>query len=51
MSAESAEQYSYFVIEAEEDEPWLQSWLGARQRKVLAQFANRKGDTVLIIGQ
>jgi hypothetical protein len=51
MSPDAALKYRYFLIEAETDEAWLQAWLEKNQRRVLAQFANRKKDSVLIIGE
>ena len=51
MNPESSLQYRYFLIEAKADEPWLQAWLEKYQLRVLAQFVNRKNDTVLIIGE
>ena len=51
MSSGARVKYRFFLIEAEVDEPWLQSWLDKNQRRVLAQFANRKSDSVLIIGE
>lgn len=50
MGPELADSYRYFVIEAEPDEPWLQDWLKQHPLRVLASFANRKGDTVLVVG-
>jgi len=42
----------YVGIEARPDEPWLVQWLARHpERRVLAQFANRKGATVVIIGR
>jgi len=41
----------YYALEAKPDEPWLIDWLARHPgRRVLAQFANRKGATVVIIG-
>ncbi len=51
MSPGAALKYRYFLLEAEADEAWLQAWLEKNQRRVLAQFANRKKDSVLIIGE
>lgn len=50
MTPERAGAYSYFVIDARSDEPWLQEWLARNNKRVLAEFANRKKATVLIIG-
>lgn len=50
MGPERAGQYRYFLIEADADEPWLKDWLAQRNARVLARFANRKGDAVLVIG-
>lgn len=51
MSAEHASQYRYFLIEAEASEPGVQVWLTQQHKRVLAQFVNSKGDTVLAIGE
>lgn len=50
MAPERASSYRYFVIDARSDEPWLQEWLARNNKRVLAEFANRKKATVLIIG-
>ncbi|WP_459206889.1 ArnT family glycosyltransferase [Pseudomonas sp. MLB6B] len=50
MGPALAGSYRYFVIEAERDEPWLEAWLHEHRLQVLASFANRKGDTVLVLG-
>lgn len=50
MSVAHAGEYRYFLIEAHGDEPWLQSWLVQQHKQVLGKFANRKGATVLAIG-
>ena len=51
MDTALARSYRYFVVEAKPDEAWLQTWLQTHQAKVLAQFANRKGNTMLVIGR
>nr|WP_189673765.1 hypothetical protein [Pseudomonas khorasanensis] len=51
MSAEHAGQYRYFLIEGKGDEPWLSEWLVAHKMRIIERFANRKGATILIIGQ
>lgn len=51
MSAGRAGEFRYFLIDAREDEPWLGSWLAEHKQRVLAHFANRKGATVLVIGE
>lgn len=45
------ESYAYLLIEADGDEPWLLEWLEQHGRRVLARFANRKDDAVLVIGR
>lgn len=50
MSPERASAYRYFVIDARSDEPWLQEWLARHNKRVLAEFANRKKATVVVIG-
>lgn len=51
MDARHVSQFSYYLIEAKPDDLWLQQWLSSRGHKVLAQFANAKGATVLVIGE
>lgn len=51
MREENQARFDYFVIEAKSDEPWLVEWLRVHEKRVLAQFANRKGDTVLVLGK
>ena len=43
--------YRYLLVEADGDEPWLLEWLEQKQLRVLARFANRKDDAVLVIGR
>lgn len=50
MAPGSAAQYRYFVVEGTPDEPWLQSWMRDHGQRVLAQFANRKGKTITVLG-
>ncbi|QLC77512.1 hypothetical protein LPB260_22625 [Pseudomonas sp. LPB0260] len=50
MSVKNASKFRYFLIEAEAEEPWLAEWLDRERRQILSQFENRKGETVLIIG-
>lgn len=50
MLGEQSQPYRYLVIEGKADDPQLQSWMTQRQKRVLAQFANRKGHSLLIIG-
>lgn len=42
--------FRYLLIEADGDEPWLLEWLQQHELRVLARFANRKDDAVLVIG-
>lgn len=51
MSPAHASEFKYFLVEAGADESWLQDWLNAQHKQVLAQFSNRKGDTVMVIGE
>lgn len=51
MSPEHAGDFRYFLIDARDDEPWLSGWLAEHKQRILARFANRKGATVLVIGQ
>lgn len=44
-------EYRYFVLEEKADRPWLQEWLKAGNRQILSQFANSKGNTILIVGE
>jgi len=49
---EAAAGVRYYALEARPDDPWLAEWLARYpERRVLAQFANRKGATVVIIGR
>src|SRR5690606_17801873 len=48
---EQPEAFEYLLIEADGDEPWLLEWLAQKQLRVLARFANRKDDAVLVIGR
>jgi len=51
LSEEHAARLRYYILEARADEPWLLAWLARYpERRVLAQFANRKGASVVIIG-
>jgi hypothetical protein len=40
----------YFVISAKENDPSLENWLVGQGKRVLSRFANRKGETILILG-
>ncbi|MBV6753184.1 hypothetical protein KV580_22930 [Pseudomonas chlororaphis] len=51
MSAEYADRYRYFLLDARGDEPWLSAWLAERQMHIITRFANRKGATILVIGK
>ncbi|MFZ6046094.1 hypothetical protein ACFW0H_08210 [Pseudomonas sp. CR3202] len=51
MNDEHFAEFRYFLIEEKADEPWVQKWLARRELKVLAQFANKKNATVLVIGK
>lgn len=51
MATENAGRFRYFLIEAKLDQPWLQSWLEREKRSVMSKFVNRKGATVLVIGE
>lgn len=51
MADGMAERYTYLVIETNEKDPWLDSWLAVHPYKVLARFQNRKKNTVLILGR
>jgi len=50
MSPEGLERYRYYLVEADEQEPWLQDWMSKQGKKVLAKFSNRRGDTVVVLG-
>lgn len=51
MSAEHAGDFRYFLIDGRGDEPWLGAWLVEHKQRIITRFANRKGATVLVIGQ
>jgi len=51
LGEEHAASLRYYLIEAKPDAPWLAEWLARYpERRILAQFANRKGASVVIIG-
>jgi 4-amino-4-deoxy-L-arabinose transferase-like glycosyltransferase len=50
MSDANQARFDYFVIEADVDEVWLIEWMQQHNKRILSQFANRKGDTVLVLG-
>ncbi|WP_417787133.1 ArnT family glycosyltransferase [Stutzerimonas xanthomarina] len=50
MNPENVGRFSYFFIEADPESPWLQQWLQRNDKRVLASFANSKGDAVLVLG-
>ena len=50
MSAEHVDSYRYFFVEVDADAPWLQEWLQQHHKRILASFANAKGDSVLVLG-
>lgn len=50
MSAEQAQNFRYFVLIAKPGDAALQIWMTQQHKQVLSRFANRKGDTVLVIG-
>jgi len=51
MRDERVGSYRYYVIEARPDEPWLTAWQARHPDwRVLAQFANRKGATIVVLG-
>lgn len=49
MSDAERENYRYFVIEMKPDHPWLVAWLAKNGGEIVARFANRKQQTVLVI--
>ncbi len=51
QALEQPDAFDYLLIEADGDEPWLLEWLEQHDRRVLARFANRKDDAVLVIGR
>ena len=50
LAAGQGQEFRYLVLTTKPDDPALQHWLAAQQKRILSQFANRKGETVLIIG-
>lgn len=50
MSAEQAQNFRYFVLIDKPGDAALQRWMVQQHKQVLSRFANRKGDTVLVIG-
>ncbi len=51
MAAPASQRYQYFVLDADQDEPWLQTWLADNHMQVLARFANRKHAAMVVIGR
>jgi len=51
LALDDPEQFDFLLIEADGKEPWLVDWLDRHNRRVLARFANGKGNVVLIIGE
>gem|GEM_PF-388398 len=51
MSDARIGSFRYYVVEARPDAPWLLDWLARHEPwRVLAQFANRKGATIVVLG-
>lgn len=50
LEGAGAGKFAYLVIEARPDEPWLEQWLSANGKSVLAQFSNAKRQSVLVLG-
>jgi len=51
LNGNSIEHLRYLVFEEKADSPWLLAWLNKNpDYKILAQFANAKGKTILIMG-
>ena len=46
----TASSFTYLIIEAKADEPWVQDELQRGKMNVITHFSNRKNETVLIIG-
>lgn len=51
VAFEAPEQFDYLAIEADENDAWLKEWLARNDLRVIERFANRKKDTVLIVGE
>ncbi|WP_343045147.1 hypothetical protein [Pseudomonas atagonensis] len=51
MSPAHVADYRYFLIEGTGKEPGLNEWLAAHKLRIIERFANRKGATILVIGQ
>ncbi|WP_415033767.1 hypothetical protein [Azonexus sp.] len=51
QAKDEPERFRYLMLETKANETWLQDWLSAHQLRILAQFSNRKGETVLAIGR
>ncbi len=51
LTLQAPEQFDYLLIESDEGEAWLASWLDQHGLRVLERFSNRKNDTVLVIGR
>ena len=50
LNPENAGKYRYYVFESRSGAPAFQQWLQQQQKRVLAEFTNRKGRTVQVIG-
>jgi hypothetical protein len=50
LKPEYAGQYRYYVFESRSGDPAFQQWLQQQHKRVLAEFTNRKGRNVQVIG-
>lgn len=50
LTAGQSANFRYFVLTAKPGDPTLKRWLAEQHKQILEAFSNRKGDTVVIIG-
>lgn len=48
---DAPEQFDYLLVEADGNEVWLVDWLDRHELRIIERFANRKNDTVLVVGE
>jgi len=51
MSADQAPEFRYYVFTHQPNDDTLQPWLAKQRKQLVRRFTNRKGETVLVIGE
>ncbi|EXI71579.1 MAG: hypothetical protein AW07_03477 [Candidatus Accumulibacter sp. SK-11] len=51
MAADPPPGFRYYLFTHKPDDDKLQRWLATQQKQVIRRFANRKGETILVIGE